>query len=111
MQGHGYLNALKNAKTAVYGPDSHKIGILGNIYMDRASGDADFVTVHVGLFGSEECVVSLKGAEITNGHLHIAFPKDVIRHAPNIEPLEELDYKSKENLEEYYAHFGPEPLN
>ncbi|WP_152426048.1 hypothetical protein [Paeniglutamicibacter gangotriensis] len=103
MRGHGYLNALKNAKSTVYGPAREKIGTLGNIFMDVRSGDADFVSVHVGLFGSEEHMVSLAGAVMTDGHLQVRYPKDVIRNAPHVDPLAGLVDEAKDMLEKYYA--------
>lgn len=107
MLGHGYLIALKKAKSAVYGPSGEKIGVLGNIFMDVATGDADFVTVHVGLFGSEECFVSLAGAGIVNGHLVIPFDKNTVKHAPNIDPDKVLSDADKNVLESYYAAMNP----
>ena len=107
MLGHGYLNALKKAKSTVYGPSREKVGTLGNIFMDVRSGDADFVSVHVGLFGTKECLVSLDGAVLTDGHLQVRFPKDVITNAPNVDPLVELTDSTKEMLEKYYAAMDP----
>lgn len=108
MLGHGYLNALQKAKSTVYGPQREKVGTMGNIYMDVATGDADFVSVHLGIFGSEECLVSLDGAVLTDGHLQVKFPKDVIRHAPNIDPNGKLDDTEKVLLDNYYSAMDPE---
>lgn len=103
MLGHGYLNALERAKSAVFGPQGEKIGTLGKIYLDVGTGDADFVSVHTGLFGTAECIVSLEGATLDHGHLHVAFTKDWVRHAPNIDPVSGLSDEDKERLDLYYA--------
>ncbi|MFJ6417009.1 PRC-barrel domain-containing protein [Paeniglutamicibacter sp. NPDC091659] len=103
MLGHGYVNALKQAKSGVFGPRGEKIGTLGNIFMDVGTGDADFVTVHLGLFGAEECFVSLEGAEIAHGRLHVAFGKDKIRHAPHLDSAATLTDEDKHLLDLYYA--------
>ncbi|OIH82244.1 hypothetical protein BLJ79_20180 [Arthrobacter sp. UCD-GKA] len=108
MLGHGYLNALKKAKSTVYGPGREKVGTLGNIFMDVRTGDADFVSVHLGLFGSEEALVSLNGAVFTDGHLQVRYPKDVIKHAPNIDPAADLGDEAKSMLDEYYAAMDPD---
>jgi hypothetical protein len=108
MLGHGYLNALKNAKSTVYGPAREKIGTLGNIFMDVRTGDADFVTVRLGLFGAEELLVSLRGAVITDGHLQVRFSKDVIRHAPKVDPASVLDDAEKSLLDGYYSVMDPD---
>ncbi|MDQ0096084.1 hypothetical protein [Paeniglutamicibacter psychrophenolicus] len=108
MLGHGYLNALKKAKSTVYGPSREKVGTLGNIFMDVRTGDADFVSVHLGLFGSEEALVSLNGAVFTDGHLQVRYAKDVIKHAPNIDPAAELGEEAKYMLDEYYAAMDPD---
>ncbi|GAA1497750.1 PRC-barrel domain-containing protein [Paeniglutamicibacter kerguelensis] len=107
MLGHGYVNALKQAKSSVYGPEGEKIGTLGNIFMDVGTGDADFVTVHLGLFGAEECFVSLDGAEIAHGHLHVAFGKEKIRHAPPLDPAGTLTDEDKHLLDQYYSRGAP----
>ncbi len=107
MLGHGYLNALKKAKSTVYGPEREKVGTLGNIFLDVRTGDADFVSVHLGLFGSEEALVSLDGAVFTGGHLQVRFPRDVIKHAPNIDPAGELGDDAKQMLDQYYAAMDP----
>jgi hypothetical protein len=108
MHGHGYLNALKNAKSTVYGPAREKVGTLGNIFMDVRTGDADFVTVRLGLFGSEELLVSLRGAVFTDGHLQVRFSKDVIRHAPSVDPGIKLGDAEKVLLDGYYAAMDPD---
>lgn len=107
MLGHGYLNALLKAKSAVYGPNREKVGTLGNIYMDLASGDPDFVTVRLGLFGTEELLVSLRGAVFTDGHLQVRFTKQVIRQAPSVDPGTTLGDAEKALLEGYYAGMDP----
>ncbi|MFL4474433.1 PRC-barrel domain-containing protein [Paeniglutamicibacter sp. MACA_103] len=108
MLGHGYLNALMNAKSTVYGPLREKVGTLGNIYMDVGSGDPDFVTVRLGLFGSEELLVSLRGAVFTDGHLQVRFSKDVIRHSPSVDPGIKLGDAEKALLDGYYSAMDPD---
>ncbi|GAA5225588.1 PRC-barrel domain-containing protein [Paeniglutamicibacter antarcticus] len=108
MPGEDYLNTLKKAKSTVYGPNREKVGTMGNIFVDRNTGDPDFVSVHVGLFGSEECLVPLSGAVFTDGHLQVRFPKDVIKRAPNIDPAAELNHHAKDLLDRYYSAMDPD---
>lgn len=108
MLGHGYLNALLNAKSTVYGPQREKVGTLGNIYMDAASGDPDFVAVRLGLFGTEELLVSLRGAVFTDGHLQVRFTKQDIRHAPRVDPGAGLGDAEKAMLDGYYSVMDPD---
>ena len=107
MIGHDDLNALLKAKSSVYGPQREKVGTLGNILVDVASGKADFATIHLGLFGSAESLVWLEGAVITDGHLQVRYSKDVIRHAPNIDPTSALTELDKDSLAAYYSAMDP----
>ena len=43
MPGEDYLNTLKKAKSTVYGPDREKLGTMGNIFVDRNTGDAQLI--------------------------------------------------------------------
>ncbi|WP_404290706.1 hypothetical protein [Glutamicibacter arilaitensis] len=108
MHGHGYLNALQRAKSTVYGPEREKIGTLGNIFMDASTGDADFVTVRLGLFGTEELLVSLRGAVFTDGHLQLRYTQEAIRHAPRVDPNSQLRRSEKALLDRYYAAMDPD---
>lgn len=103
MIGHGYLTALQRAKSTVYGPNRTKIGTLGKIYLDVGTGDADFVSVHLGFFGTEESIVSLDGATIEHENLHVVFSKEKVRHAPNIDPVGGLSDQDKDLLDRYYG--------
>lgn len=103
MLGHGYVIALKRAKSGVLGPRGERIGTLGSIFMDLATGDADFVTVRMGPFGAREHFVSLTGARIEHGHLHVAFGKERIRRAPPLDPAGPLSDEGKALLERHYA--------
>ena len=55
-----------------------------------------------------ESLVSLAGAVITDGHLHVRFTKDIIRNSPNVDPAAGLGDEAKEMLERYYAAMDPE---
>lgn len=103
MFGHGFVYALRNAKSVVYGPHGKKIGTLGNIFMDVSTGDADYVTVHLGPFSARENFVSLEGATMENGHLRVAFEKVLILGAPNVAPFGELRDQDKNLLDRYYS--------
>src|SRR5437763_4306276 len=44
---------------SAYGSDGDKIGSIGQVYLDNASGEPAWVTVKTGLFGSNESFVPL----------------------------------------------------
>ena len=103
MLGREELHALLETETTVLGPDGEKIGTLGHLLLDARTGEPGFVTVHTGFFGTAESIVPLNDATISRGILHVAFGKDVVRHAPNIDPLGELGLADEDRLFEYYG--------
>jgi len=108
MPERAELHALLETKTTVLGPDGEMIGTLGHLLQDARTGEPGFATVHTGLFGTAESIVPLNGAEISGGNLLVAFAKDVVRHAPNIDPLAELSLEEEDSLFDYYGLQPPE---
>ncbi|MFJ6417008.1 PRC-barrel domain-containing protein [Paeniglutamicibacter sp. NPDC091659] len=103
------LHKLLETATTVVGPTGEKIGTLGHLLLDARTGEPGFATIHTGFFGTAESIVPLSGATISRGILHVAFDKDVVRHAPNIDPLAELGIADEDRLFEYYGPEPPEP--
>ena len=103
MLGREELHKLLETATTVVGPTGEKIGMLGHLLIDARTGEPGFVTVHTGFFGTAHSVVPLNDATVSRGILHVAFDKDVVRHAPNIDPLAELGIADEDRLFEYYG--------
>lgn len=86
-----------------YGPDGGKIGTVGQVYLDNRTGRPEWVTVHTGLFGSNESFVPLAEAETTGGDLRLAWDKAKVKDAPNVAADHELSESEEDELYRYYG--------
>jgi len=89
-----------------YTTDGDKIGSIGTVYLDNASGEPAWVTVKTGLFGSNESFVPLDQAEQTGDGIRVPYDKDRVKNAPNIETDRELSEQEEDQLYSYYGLGG-----
>src|SRR3954451_11630137 len=90
--------------TTVYGSDGEKIGSAGQAYLDDQSGQPEWVTVNTGLFGTKETFVPLRDATLTDDGLSVAYPKELVKDAPNVDPENgHLDEAEEQRL---FTHYG-----
>ena len=75
-----------------------KIGKVGQIYLDDASGSPQWVTIKTGLFGNKESFAPIGGYRL-DGDSNVALnvTKDQVKDAPNVDDAE------NDRLYEYYA--------
>ncbi|WP_052274040.1 PRC and DUF2382 domain-containing protein [Arthrobacter sp. L77] len=97
------LDPLLGHRTAVVTDQGDRVGSIGEVYLNDATETPTWVTVHTGLFGTKESFVPLDGATVQDGRLVVAYPRDLIRHAPSIERDGHLSPEDKGVL---YAHYG-----
>jgi uncharacterized protein (TIGR02271 family) len=84
--------------------DGSKIGTIEEIYLDRKSGEPEWVTVKTGLFGSNVNFVPIADASPSGeGEVRVAYSKDQVKDAPNIEPDGQLSEDEERRL---YQHYG-----
>ncbi len=91
--------------TAV-GTDGSKIGTIGQVYLDNATGRPEWATVKTGLFGSSESFVPLSEAEVTGDGVRLPYDKDRVKNAPNIDADRELSETEEQELYAYYGLSG-----
>ena len=60
-------------RTAV-GSDGDKLGKVGQIYLDEATGEPAWVTVSTGLFGSRQSFAPLYDATVSEDQVILAVP-------------------------------------
>jgi sporulation protein YlmC with PRC-barrel domain len=84
--------------------DGAKLGTVEDVYLDRQTGEPEWVTVRTGLFGRKRSFVPIRYAEPT-GEEEIRVPvgKEVVKDAPKIEPDGELSPEEERTL---YEHYG-----
>jgi hypothetical protein len=86
--------------------DNHKalVGTVGQVWAD-AAGNPSWVSVNTGLFGLNESLLPLLGAEVTAGRLFTPYDKAQITSAPNLDVNAEQPLDS-DGLRELYAHYA-----
>jgi uncharacterized protein (TIGR02271 family) len=87
----------------VYGSDGEKIGKVGQVYLDDATGQPEWVSVNTGLFGTSESFVPLADARITGDRIEVGYPKSQVKDAPRVDADEHLSEEEEEML---YRHYG-----
>jgi len=81
-----------------------KIGRIGQIFLDDETGQPEWVTVHTGLFGTNESFVPLKDANFSEQGLAVPYDKSRIKDAPNIDV--EAGHLSREEEAQLYDYYG-----
>src|SRR5947199_5027068 len=84
--------------------DGGKVGKIGQIYLDDATGQPAWITVSTGLFGMRESVAPLYNAQPSQGEVRLAVTKQMIKDAPNIDADAHLTESETSQLYQYYAN-------
>jgi uncharacterized protein (TIGR02271 family) len=88
----------------VQGADGQKIGDIGQIYLDDATGKPEWATVRTGLFGTKESFVPVAQAEVTEAGVRVPYDKDAVKDAPRVDA--DQGHLSQEEEAELYRHYG-----
>jgi uncharacterized protein (TIGR02271 family) len=93
--------------TTAVDADGDKIGKVGQVYLDDATGAPKWVTVSTGLFGNKESFAPLEGASHNGDELRLAVQKDLVKDAPQVDADGHLGDAENEALFQHYAgHLG-----
>ncbi|MCY0929071.1 PRC and DUF2382 domain-containing protein [Streptomyces sp. H27-H1] len=101
--GNGFLSTEQLMTLTAYDAAGEKIGNIGQVYRDDATGQPEWVTVKTGLFGMKESFVPLSGARSDGEALHVPHSKDVVKDAPRVDADQHLDADEEHRL---YQHYG-----
>lgn len=93
------------ANATAYDVDGEKLGGVKDVYVNDTTGQPDFVSVNHGLFGGGDSIVPLRGHTLRDGELHLAFSKDRVEDAPE---LDENGHLTTEDQDAFYRHYGLE---
>jgi len=85
--------------------DGDKIGTVKQVYIGNDQGEAHFVTVNTGLFGTSETFIPVLDAtfDADNGVLTVGYDKATVKDAPRIDVDGELSPEEEQRL---YSHYG-----
>ncbi len=98
-QVQGIINSGGN----VVNEEGHKLGGIGQIYLDDSTGEPTWVTVKTGLFGSQESFVPLEQASVDGSDIRVRYDKDTIKDAPRVDADRDLSPDEEKAL---YSHYG-----
>ena len=88
----------------VYGSDDHKIGTVGQVYVDADSQTPTWVTIKTGLFGTSETFAPLDDASFDGTDVRVAYTKDKVKDAPRIDSDGEIARDEEDFLYSYYGN-------
>nr|VDG64167.1 Uncharacterized protein conserved in bacteria [Streptococcus thermophilus] len=103
MADYNRIEDLANA--TAFDVNGDKVGGVKDVYVNDTTGQPDFVSVNHGLFGGGDSIVPLRGHSLQDGELHLAFAKDRIEDAPD---LDENGHLTNADQEAFYRHYGLE---
>src|SRR5215211_4035622 len=83
--------------------DGDKIGTIEDVYLDRSSGEPEWVAVKTGLFGSNVSFVPIRDASAAGDDVRVSHEKDLVKDAPNVDADGELSPEEERRL---YQHYG-----
>jgi len=88
---------------AVIDRDGDKVGKVEDVYLDRSSGEPEWLAVKTGLFGSNVSFVPVQNATTDGDDIRVGHEKALVKDAPNIDPDGELSPEEERRL---YQHYG-----
>jgi len=84
--------------------NGERIGRIGQIFLDDETGRPEWVTVHTGLFGTNESFVPLTDATSSDQGLTVPYDKSRIKDAPTIDV--DAGHLSREEEAQLYEYYG-----
>jgi uncharacterized protein (TIGR02271 family) len=83
--------------------DGDKVGKVEDVYLDRSSGEPEWLAVKTGLFGSNVSFVPVENATADGDDIRVGHEKALVKDAPNVDPDGELSPDEERRL---YQHYG-----
>lgn len=105
MQSSLTMEQLAELRGApVYDSVGAKIGSVEEIFLDNDTNQPEWIGLGTGVFGTKRVLVPVKGAQIKDGAVEVAYAKDHVKDGPDID----ADEISQETERELYAFYGLE---
>ena len=87
----------------VVGADGDEVGTIDEVFKDDQSGRASWIRIRTGLFGMKGRLVPVAGCRQTERGLVVAFSKQQIKDAPDIDAERHLSAAEVDQLNRHYA--------
>jgi uncharacterized protein (TIGR02271 family) len=101
--GTGMTKAYSWEGREVIDKDGERVGVISALYAHLGSESPAWAAVKTGLFGTQETLVPIAGAQPSGEQVRVQVTKEEITDAPRIEPDGEF---SQEQELELYRHYG-----
>jgi len=101
MQTFEDIQQWRGAKAVDVNGD--KVGTIEEVYLDRGSNKPEWVTVKTGLLGTRTSFVPIADARHGDDEVRLAYTKDQIKDAPNVDADGQL---SRDEEQALYEHYG-----
>ena len=92
--------------SSVWANDGERLGLVGEVHLDRTTGQPAWITVDLGLFESDERYVPLANARSDGQDIFVGYSKDAIAKSPGANPENPLSPAEEGVLMEYYGLAG-----
>jgi uncharacterized protein (TIGR02271 family) len=87
--------------------DGDKIGSISDVYLDRQSGEPEWIAVKTGMMGSKVNFVPIREARGTGEGVTVPYEKSLVKDAPHADADGELSPEEERRLYEHYSlEFG-----
>lgn len=80
-----------------------KIGTVGDLFVDPASGQPNWITVKTGFFGTSKIFVPLDGADAEGETVRVPYAKNFVKDAPRVDSDGPLGHEDERRLYDYYG--------
>jgi len=87
-----------------YTSEGERIGKVGQLYVDDATDQPEWVTVSTGLFGTKQSFVPLADAQVEGDKVTVPYSKEQVKDAPRVDPDD--GHLSDSEEVELYRHYG-----
>lgn len=94
------------ASATAFDTEGQKLGSVGQVYLDDQTERPSWVSISTGLFGTNETLVPLEGHRWDGDKLVVAYSKDVVKDAPNIDADAHISEQEEQELYRYYEGHG-----
>ena len=86
-----------------HGPNGEKLGEIADIYLDRDTGEPEWVAIKTSMFGSKVSFAPLAETTHAGDGVQLPYTKDQVKGAPSAEADGELSQEEEVAL---YRHYG-----
>ena len=86
----------------IWAKDGERLGTVGEVHLDRGTGDPAWITVDLGLFQTRARFVPLAGARRDDSDIFVNYSAKDVKDAPDVDPESPLTPAQEAVLQEYY---------